>query len=134
MIHLAASPLDHVLLTAADGSDVILTGGETGLLLGLDKAEVDVRGIWNGDSLVVSDFLVRRVEGNDVMDGILTVIYDDEMQSNPVGYGISLNTGMLIPLRDPPKLLISFVGERVWVTSPTDGQPIAFGLIGPSTF
>ena len=123
--------MDGILLDTGDGNELVLTGTETANLLSLDGAEVDVRGLWVADALAVSDFLVRRVGGIDVLDGIVTMQVDD--QTGDVGYGISLTRGSYVPLIDPPDALIAHLGQRVWVTEPADGQPLLFGIIGAPT-
>jgi len=130
-IHLGYTDMGEVMLKTADGNDLTLIGTEAANLVSLDGADVDVRGLWVADALSVSDFLVRRVGGIEVLDGIVTMLVDDE--TGDVGYGISLTRGSYVPLIDPPDELIAHVGQRVWVTDPADGQPFAFGIIGPQT-
>jgi hypothetical protein len=131
MLHLESSPSDHLLLTDADGRQIILVGA-TGEMLHLENAEVEVIGTWNADVLVVNDFLVKRIAGAEVMDGVLTILYDDELETNAVGYGIILTGGSQIPLHNPPQALLAFVGARVWITTPVDGELSTFGIIGPA--
>lgn len=129
VIHFGSTRSNPVSLVAPDGSEVVLAGTETASLASVENAEVEVRGIWDASTFVVSDFLVRRVDGTDVMDGILTVLYDDEMRTHDVGYAISLTRGSIVPLLDPPQDLLAHVGERIWLAERTDGQPAAFGVI-----
>jgi hypothetical protein len=130
VIHLSLTKANGVVLSTADGEDVVLDGSEASLA-SVENAEVEVRGRWNAETFVVADFLVRRVDGNDVMDGILTALRDqDEMQGDIIGYALSLTRGSLIPLADPPAELIAHVGERVWIAETPDGQASAFGIIG----
>lgn len=131
MLHLASSPSDHLLMTGADGGQLVLVGA-TGELENLDNAELEVTGTRNADTLIVNDFLVKRVGGVDVMDGVLTILYDDELQTNLAGYGIILTGGSQIPLRNPPQALLAFVGARIWITKPVEGELTAFGVIGPA--
>lgn len=130
-IRLGHTDMGAVVLMTADGNDLVLVGTEADNLLSLDGAEVDVRGLWDAGTLVVSDFLVRRVGGAEVLDGILTMAVDEE--TGDVGYGISLTRGSYVPLIDLPIELIAHLGQRVWVTDPADGQPLHFGIIGPQT-
>ena len=130
-IHIGHTDMGAVVLITGNGNDLVLIGTEADNLLSLDGAEVDVRGLWDAGTLVVSDFLVRRVGGMEVLDGILTMVVDDE--TGDVGYGISLTRGSYVPLIDLPNELIAHIGQRVWVTDPADGQPLHFGLIGPQT-
>ncbi|HET7373866.1 MAG TPA: hypothetical protein VFJ20_10790 [Gemmatimonadaceae bacterium] len=130
-IHQSFTDIGEVMLKTPDGDDLVLTGAEAANLASLDGAEVDVRGLWDAGALAVSDFLVRRVGGIDVLDGIVTMQVDDE--TGDVHYGISLTRGADVPLIDPPDDLIAHLGQRVWVTEPTDGQPLTFGIIGQPT-
>ena len=132
IIHLGFTEISEFTLQTADGNTLSLVGTETANLAGLDGAEVDVRGTWDGDAFAVNDFLVRRVGGTEVLDGIVTMQVDDE--TGDVHYGISLTRGSYVPLIDPPDELIAHLGQRVWVTDQTDGQPLAFGIIGQPTY
>lgn len=130
--------LDQLRLDIGGGGDVMLGGSEVVNLRSLENDEVEVRGTWAGiteanDVLVVSDFIVQQVGGVDVLDGILTVLYDDETGTRAVGYAINLTRGSSVPLLDPPQELINHLGERVWVATSADGKPGAFGVIGPPT-
>ena len=130
-IQLGYTDMGEVLLKTGDGNELVLIGTEALNLVSLDGAEVDVRGLWVADALSVSDFLVRRVGGIEVLDGIVTMQVDDE--TGDVGYGISLTRGSYVPLIDPPDELLAHIGQRVWVTNPADGQPLVFGIIGAQT-
>jgi hypothetical protein len=130
-IHVGHTDMGNVTLKTTDGNEFLLTGTEVANLLSLDGADVDVRGLWDGGALAVSDFLVRRVGGIDVLDGIVTMLVDDE--TGEVGYGISLTRGSYVPLIDPPDELLAYIGQRVWVTDPADGRRLVFGIIGPRT-
>jgi hypothetical protein len=78
----------------------------------------------------VADFLVRRVDGAEVMDGVVTALHlQDEIEGDVIGYALSLTRGSLVPLMDPPAELIAHVGERVWIAETADGQASAFGII-----
>jgi hypothetical protein len=130
--------LDQLRLELGGGGDVMLGGSETVNLRSLENDEVEVHGTWAGildgnDVLMVSDFIVRQVGGVDVLDGILTTLYDDDSHTNIIGYAISLTRGAPVPLLDPPQELINHVGERVWVATSAEGKPEAFGVIGPPT-
>jgi hypothetical protein len=130
-IHTLSRDMDAAYLTTADGDDVFLLGSETVNLAGLDGAEVDVRGSWVVGGLALTDFLVRRVGGADVLDGKLTMLVDEN--TGEVGYGLALTRGSLVPLTSPTDALLAHLGQRLWVTEPADGQPLIFGVIGPQT-
>jgi len=130
VIHLSATKVNGIVLSMPDGEDVTLDGPESASLANVENADVEVRGQWSDDALVVADFLVRRVNGADVMDGVLVAMtIQDNGDGNIIGYGLSLTRGSLIPLTDPPADLIAHVGERVWLAETPDGQASAFGII-----
>lgn len=127
-IHASQSRANGILLTLADGEDVTLDGSEAAGLANLDNADVEVRGEWNADTFVVADFLVRRVGGADVLDGILMAVQVED-DGAVIGYALSLTRGSVVPLTDPPPELVAHVGERLWVAETADGKPCAFGII-----
>ncbi|HSQ28404.1 MAG TPA: hypothetical protein VLN49_01055 [Gemmatimonadaceae bacterium] len=131
VIHVAFTDMGGIQIVTLDGLTLTLSGTETASLAGLDGAQVEVRGTWDSGELVVSDFLVQRVGGANVLDGVLTMLVDDE--TGDIGYGISLTRGSLVLLSDPPEALLAHVGQRLWLTDPADGQPLVFGIIGPQT-
>lgn len=131
VIHVAFTEMSGAQIVTLDGIRLALSGAETASLAGLDGAQVEVRGTWDSGGLIVRDFLVQQVGGANVLDGVLTILVDDE--TGETGYGISLTRGSFVPLSDPPAALLAHVGERLWVTDPADGQPLAFGVIGPQT-
>jgi len=130
--------LDQLTLEIGGGSQVKLGGSEMVNLRGLESDEVEVHGTWAGilegnDILMVSDFIVRQVGGVDVLDGILTTLYDDDSHTNVIGYAINQTRGASVPLLDPPQDLINHLGERVWVATSADGKTESFGVIGAPT-
>lgn len=130
VVHLSQTKLNGIVLTLGDGQDVILDGSEATSLANVENADVEVRGQWSSETFVVADFVVRQVDGADVMDGILTVMRtQDAIEGDIIGYALSLTRGSLVPLTNPPTDLIAHVGERVWVEETADGQPSAFGII-----
>jgi len=127
-IHLSQTKGSETVLSLGDG-EVPLTGAGSAGLASVENAEVEVRGQFNADSFVVTDFLVRRVGGSDVMDGVLIALYDQEIGGNEFGYGLSLTRGPIVSLPDPPAELIAYIGQRVWIAESGDGQASAFGII-----
>lgn len=130
VVHLSSNKLNGIVLSVADGSDVVLDGPEAAELASVENATVEVRGRWDADTFLVADFLVRRVDGADVMDGILINLSATEIASDTSGYALRLTEGSIVPLLDPPAELTAHVGERVWVAQSADGQATAFGIIG----
>jgi hypothetical protein len=130
VVHLSPTKANGILLTLSDGEDVILDGSGSASLANVENAEVEVSGHFSDDAFLVADFLVRRVDGADVMDGILTALrVQDDMEGDIIGYALSLTRGSLVPLTDPPADLIAHVGQRVWVAETADGLASAFGII-----
>jgi hypothetical protein len=130
VIHLSATKVNGIVLSLDDGEDVILDGTGSANLTNVENADVEVRGQWSGDTFAVADFLVRRVDGAEVIDGVVTALHlQDEIEGDVIGYALSLTRGSLVPLMDPPAELIAHVGERVWIAETADGQASAFGII-----
>jgi hypothetical protein len=130
VVHVSQTKANNIRLTLADGEDVILDGSEAASLANVENADVEVRGQWSSETFVVADFVVRQVDGADVMDGILTAMRtQDAIEGDIIGYALSLTRGSLVPLTDPPAELIAHVGERVWVAETADGLASAFGII-----
>jgi hypothetical protein len=128
IVHLSQTKEGGTVLRMGDG-EVRLSGAGSAGLASVENAEVEVRGGFNGDSFVVADFLVRRVSGSDVMDGVLINVYGQEAGSNGFGYGLSLTRGSIVSLPDPPAALIAYLGQRVWIAESADGRASAFGII-----
>jgi len=130
MIQISTTKTTPVLLILDDGEQVDLDGPPTAELTGLENAVVDVRGIWDSSRFLVSDFLVKQVDGVDVMDGVLIAMSIEDTDAGDVAYGLSLTRGSVVALENPPAELTAHLGERVWVAASVDGQPAAFGIIG----
>jgi hypothetical protein len=127
-VHLMPTRANNILLTLADGEDVVLDGSAAAALANVENADVEVRGQWSADIFVVSDFLVRQVDGADVLDGVLMAVQVED-DGAVIGYALNLTRGSVVPLTNPPAELTSHVGERVWVAETADGQAGAFGII-----
>jgi hypothetical protein len=130
VVQLSATKVSPVQLVLDDGEQIDLDGPPAAELTSLENAVVDVRGLWSSTTFLVSDFLVRQVDGADVMDGVLIAIGIQDTDTGDVVYGLSLTRGPVVPLENPPAALTSHLGERVWVAASADGQPTAFGIIG----
>ena len=131
--HSSADRLDQVVLTTEDGQDVLLVS-DGGPLPRVENSGVDVRGRWNADGTFdVSNFVVRSIDGEPVLDGVLIALYAPPIiDTEPpalMGFALRLTDGPVVPLMDPPAELCAHLGERLWVLSPTDGPPTAFGII-----
>jgi hypothetical protein len=128
MVQFSSTDPTAILLSLDDGEEVALASQVDGLA-NVENAEVEVHGQWNGDTFAVYDFLVRRVDGVDVLDGVVTALRGQEIDGDIIGYGLTMTGGSIIPLSDPPAELIQHLGDRVWVAESIDGQPRAFGII-----
>jgi hypothetical protein len=120
------NPFQEILpmldLRLDDGTFVGLTGTESQALASVIGADVEIVGTSATEAMVeVRSFLVLRVNGTDVNDGVLEI--------NEDGYALRLTTGGIRMVNDPPAELILHVGERVWLDQPDDGPPRAFGVI-----
>lgn len=131
VVHLSATKSTPVTLALDDGEEVELDGPVATQLTSLENAMVDVRGLWNPESFQVNDFLVRQVDGADVMDGVLIAFGVQDTAGGDLTFGLSLTRGAVVALPNPPAELTAHVGERVWVAESVDGQATtAFGIIG----
>lgn len=130
VVHLSENRTNGIILSLETGEDVILDGLGSAGLATVANAEVEVRGVWNADTFTVTDFLVRRVDGSEVMDGVLIALYEQDTGGDLLGYGLSLTRGSFVPLANPSAELIAHVGERVWIAEAQEGQESAFGIIG----
>jgi hypothetical protein len=121
-----------VPVLTTDDNEWALAGPELSRLESVDGADVEVRGTWDAvGALLVSDFLVRAIDGVEAMDGVLMEIYAYDFDEEFIGYGLRLTrTALVVPLTDPPNGLLEHLGERVWVTGAVNGPPSAFGVIG----
>lgn len=133
LIHSSETKINGVAMTTADGQDIFLVS-DGGALPRVDKAGVDVRGRWSVDgTFLVTDFLVRSVDGESALDGVLVAVFAptiiDSEPGGLLGYALRLTDGSMVSLMDPPADLCALVGDRLWVVSPTDGPPTAFGVI-----
>jgi len=130
-IHLSLTEADAgVSLTTSNGEIIPLAGAEATKLVHLENAEVDVRGTWDGGvAFMVNDFVVRRVGGVEVADGIL-VEMPDVLGDGSGGYALSLTGGSTVELIEPSAELLEHLGERMWVITAEDGRATAFGVIG----
>jgi len=134
-VHVTGADESPLVLELPGGEEIALVGANATPLDRVDKAEVEVRGEWNGDgAFTVADFVVRSVDGTPVVDGILVRLYDmvetDGGEAGELGYAIRLTRGGMIALADPSPELRIHIGERVWVAASSDGITTVFGIIG----
>ena len=134
IVHLTTDLRASFTLSTDDGQEIVLVGANLASVAQVDQAVVEVRGTWAGEGAFdVSDFVVRSVEGEPAMDGILVALYDqsgqDIMPAALIGYALQLTRGGTIALTDPPADLVAHLGERVWVTGDPTAAPTAFGFI-----
>ena len=134
-VHVTNEDLYRVVLTTSDGQNIRLSGESANQLVSVDNADVEVRGQWESDAIgfFVADFLVRSVNGNDVIDGTLvslSPILTDGADS--VTYAIRpTRGGSLIILPDPSADLLNYLNERIWIAGVGGGAgaPMQFGVI-----
>jgi hypothetical protein len=134
-VHVTYEDLYPAVLTMSDGENVRLSGQAANMLVSVDKAEVEVHGQWESDAndFFVADFLVRAVNGSEVIDGTLVALTSTIIDTGePVSYAIRPTSGGSdITLIDPSADLLTHVGQRVWIAgvSGGSGAPTAFGVI-----
>ena len=132
-VHVTGRDEASLILVTDDGFEVALRGAGAARLARVDGADVEVRGSWNSDqSFTVSDFLVRKVDGVPVMDGVLISMDDfvDDAHTNAaLVFALALTRGGTVILSDPPAALTEHLGARVWVADSGDRPPTEFGII-----
>jgi len=133
-VYMSGQDLNPVALRTDDGHDILLAGAGANELANVLDANVEVRGEFDADgTFQVADFLVRFVNGNPVVDGVLIAIPDLPTKSAEIiGYAIlPTRGGAAIKLNEPSEDLLAHVGQRLWVSGIGDGggAATAFGLI-----
>lgn len=111
----------HVVITnAASQAAVAVSGADASLLRALTGVEVAAWGRRNGDGLALAGFLVTRVDGVPVLDGIL--------RAASGGYVLH-TTWRNIPLANAPVAFARLVGTRIWVQIDAASAVAAHGTI-----
>jgi hypothetical protein len=120
----AAAPDEHVVIrTPAGVRRLVATHGSDSVALSrLSAVEIVARGRAEADRFVASSFLVRRVDGQPVVDGVLRssngrLFIDTADGSREVGH--------------PPRALLALIGSRVWLGGSLEAGPTSFGVIIP---
>jgi hypothetical protein len=127
-----SAPMTAVVLRTPAGLAVQLTGEEAGRLRGLGGAEVWVEGAPGdgqptsgaGSTFHVRRFVVRAVDGEPALDGVLLRQGD--------AYLLERVEGGRVAVAEPPDALRALVGQRVWITVPAGGGAAAFGRVPPT--
>ena len=93
--------------------------------------EVEVSGLWDGDAAFeVNDFIVRRVNGENVVDGtLLELSSPDVLDSTVIGYALRLSDGSMYSVPNPSPEMLNHIGARMWVHQSDDGMSTDFGII-----
>jgi len=133
-VYMSGQDLNPVALRTSDGHDILLAGAGANELANVLDAGVEVRGQFDADGVFeVADFLVRFVNGNSVVDGVLIAVPDLPTKSAEIiGYAIlPTRGGAAIMLNEPSEDLLAHVHQRLWVSGIGDGSGVAtaFGLI-----
>jgi len=126
------NPERAFVLAMQDGSEVeLINSAEMASLNRVEGDEVEVRGDWNGaNGFEVSEFTVRRVNGDAVIDGVLTEVRTEELLEPAVlSYALRLRDGSSIPLAGASADMLSHIGARMWVHQGEYGEALAFGII-----
>jgi len=105
------------------------------MLVSVEDAGVDIRGQWESDGGVgffVTDFLVRTMRGNAVVDGTLVAVIMTDAGDDSMRYAIRpTDGGSDFVLSDTSADLLSHLNQRLWVAG-VDGSgatPTAYGVI-----
>lgn len=116
-----SDPATFLTLRPADGGPSINLSGEAAEpLRSVDGADVRVAGSAAPDGFVVQRFIVRRVNGEDVHDGVVVT----------AGGGLAVRTETgLIDVPDAGPGLRRLLGARIWITSPLPGRAPSYGEI-----
>ena len=115
----------HIVLHAgARAFSLAASASDSAALTRVGGAEIVVRGAATGDSFSVASFVVRSVEGTEVVDGVL-VKSGDRL--------VIRSEGGELALGNPPRELASMVGARVWIRGPLDTGPNSYGVIVPAS-
>jgi hypothetical protein len=115
----------HIVLRSGNLSTTIATStADSAGLSRVGGIEVVVRGRSETSVFHATSFVVQRVEGVPVVDG---VIRED-------GDWLVLETekGRRVFLGNPPAPLRGMVGARVWIGGPLDTGPNSYGVIVPA--
>ncbi|HEY4304731.1 MAG TPA: hypothetical protein VGM82_09700 [Gemmatimonadaceae bacterium] len=118
----AAALDERVVIRTATGVHTLVAtrGADSAALRRLSAVDIVARGRSDGDRFVVSAFVVRRVDGQPVVDGVLRLangrlFVDNVEESREVGH--------------PSPALLALVGARVWLSGSLETGPSSFGVI-----
>ena len=133
-VYMSGLDLNPVGLRTSDGHDILLAGESANELANVVDADVEVRGEYDADGAFrVADFLVRFVNGNPVVDGMLVPVFDlPNGNTDVIGYAIRPTRGGAdIKLTEPTEDLLAHVYERLWIAGIGDGGGVAtaYGFI-----
>ncbi|HWJ13213.1 MAG TPA: hypothetical protein VNS10_05675, partial [Gemmatimonadaceae bacterium] len=115
-VYMSGQDLNPVALRTSDGHDILLAGAGANELANVLDANVEVRGEFYADgTFQVADFLVRVVNGNPVVDGVLIALYAMPVESTEIiGYAIlPTRGGAAIMLNEPSEDLLAHVHQRL---------------------
>lgn len=113
----------HIMITAAGGRRVEITGSLAPLIGHLAGAEVSVRGKADGRNFDASGFVVRSVDGQPAIDGVL--------KTEGGALYIVGGNGTRSRIASPPPPLVGRDGARVWITGDPSKGVSSFGFIDP---
>lgn len=120
-----SDPLTWLSLQPAEGGMAIrLEGAAAEPLRMVSAAFVSVMGRRTSGSFVVSGFIVRRVDGQAVNDGVVT------QRGNVLS--LVLIEGGSIDLVQPSTGFFQLIRARIWMTVRQDGIAPSFGVISPA--
>jgi len=134
-VQLTGEKLYPVILSTSDGQQIRLTGDAANLLVSVENAGVEIHGQWEsiGETFLVNDFLVRTVDGAQVVDGTLVAEYSTptDLGGDPVGFAIRPTSGGFDIMIDASPDLLTHLNQRLWVAGvdAPGTAPTAYGVI-----
>ena len=122
IVEVASKSTTHLAIQGSDKVRKIDSAG-TITLKPFVGAEVWIKGAENWRGIRVDDFQVRRVHGEFVDDGIVTISGDSVF--------LKARNGETRHIPNAPKALRQLSGARIWVAEPKRGVVPGYGVITP---
>lgn len=113
-------PMTSVVVQPARGGAITITGALAREVARAAGAEVWVWGRRSGQGLDAVAYAVRTVDGEPVLDGVLTRDGDRIVLVTPEGRH---------PIARPLQAFRGMIGARVWLVGPADGTIASYGVL-----
>jgi hypothetical protein len=122
-ISVVGTSFDKKVMIAASTRRLEITGPQAALIGHLAGTEVVVRGTITERSIAATSFVVRSVDGQPAIDGVLHS-RDGQLSITPAH-------GASVRIVNPPPPLAGREGARVWITGDPARAIASFGFIDP---